>query len=613
MAYVRASSDKQETSCKDQLREIEARAAAEGLELAATFADDGVSGTSLDRPGLRELRAYVAEQGVCGRVYVWHRDRLGRVDARELVALDHELEREGWPVHPLEGAQRTGLPFADALQGLVEGHQAGEFSRDLAAKSLRGQRRRAVEGELRPGGLCPYGFARRVTWPGGAPVVLPRRQKVGRLSEAESAELVPGDPDEVAIVRHLFDAYAAGGTSAELLARQLNERGVPSPKGKRWGASSVRSILRNPAYAGDFAWNRATAAMFRRVRGGELVEREREESGRRARNPRADWIVHRDAHEALVPRATWERAQAVREGRGTASGGGRRVATYALSDLVRCGCCGRAYSGARPNGGKARERYQHSSTDIGCWFRSLLAEELERGTLALLQDLFDMVSPSEWRRRMVAAARRLVPQRGSGLPSGGGRRAAELEAWVEAAVENLGRVQGAAADALARKIGERQAELEELRKRAAPVRVVPVLLDPEQVADDALELVQAVGELGLDLPAHVRRAVYRLVLEAIVPEFERVEREGKRALNRFLGATLRLTPEARGVLLLGSERARVDRQSHESEGTPEAEDTAGVLWLAPAGLKREPRPPRRRGRSRRPRGGAGLRRLGGAR
>ncbi|MBL4847187.1 MAG: recombinase family protein [Planctomycetes bacterium] len=554
VAYVRASTDKQERSCRDQLAAIRARAERDGFEVVEHFEDDGVSGTSLDRPGLNRLRDHVEESSERGRVYVWHRDRVGRVDARELLGLEFELDRAGWPLFPLEGAQRTGSELADGLQSFVEGHAAGQFSRDLAGKTLRGQRRRAEAGELRAGGPCPYGYARRVTWPGAEPTTLPRGQKTGILAHAEGVELVPGDAAEVEIVRELFERYATGEVSYQALADSLNARALPSPNEAQWGASSVRVILSNPVYAGDFAWNRQTHAKFRRLSGGELSERDASESEVYSPNAREDWVVNRDVHEALVARALWNRCQGIRDARGQASGGGRRVATHALTELVRCSDCGRTYTGTRPNAGRSAQRYAHSNADHQCGYRSVLGQKLEVGVLVVIQDVFRAVPPAEWRTRLLKAARRLVPRRGQGCASNA-RAIREHEAWIKTAVGNLGRVSGAAAGILADQIEERQKRLEALRVQTV-AEVVPVTLDPEEVAEEALELVYEVATLGLDMSPASRRQVYQLVLEAVVPRFERVEREGRRALNRFLGATLTLTGEARGVLLLNVARAR---------------------------------------------------------
>src|SRR5690606_22517747 len=77
------------------------------------------------------------------------------------------------------------------------------------------------------------------------------------------------EPEQAEIVREIFERYA-NGESAKSIARNLNERRVPSP-GSYWererpngwmnstitGAHSKASgILRNPLYVGRATWNK---------------------------------------------------------------------------------------------------------------------------------------------------------------------------------------------------------------------------------------------------------------------------------------------------------------------------------------------------------------------
>jgi len=58
-------------------------------------------------------------------------------------------------------------------------------------------------------------------------------------------------PEEADIVRRIFRAYLEGYSPA-FIARQLQEEGIPTPRGgSRWHASTIASILRNEKYCGD--------------------------------------------------------------------------------------------------------------------------------------------------------------------------------------------------------------------------------------------------------------------------------------------------------------------------------------------------------------------------
>ncbi|WP_242346852.1 recombinase family protein [Anaeromyxobacter terrae] len=57
------------------------------------------------------------------------------------------------------------------------------------------------------------------------------------------------DKEQLAVYRRLF-AEALAGVSLHQLAEKLNGEGIPSPKGGRWEASSVRRMIKNPSAIG---------------------------------------------------------------------------------------------------------------------------------------------------------------------------------------------------------------------------------------------------------------------------------------------------------------------------------------------------------------------------
>ena len=57
-------------------------------------------------------------------------------------------------------------------------------------------------------------------------------------------------PEELAIVRRILEAWRTGGTYAGIAA-QLNARSVPTKRGGRWHASTVRGIVQRRAWYAD--------------------------------------------------------------------------------------------------------------------------------------------------------------------------------------------------------------------------------------------------------------------------------------------------------------------------------------------------------------------------
>src|SRR5436190_2072679 len=80
---------------------------------------------------------------------------------------------------------------------------------------------------------------------------------------------VPGKPgeleiveDEAAIVRRIFEAYAAGRTPREI-AHDLNRENIRPPRGRRWNASTINGnakrgagLIFNELYSGRIVWNK---------------------------------------------------------------------------------------------------------------------------------------------------------------------------------------------------------------------------------------------------------------------------------------------------------------------------------------------------------------------
>lgn len=197
------------------------------------------------------------------------------------------------------------------------------------------------------------------------------------VSKRDRCRLTLGDPVRVQAVKDIFRMYAEERKGFKAVASALNRLGVESARSKEWAAhysgkwsiTTVRAILLNPAYCGDMAWNRRTDARFYRIAGGRAIERDAT-GGHSAHSParrledndEADWIVTRDAHEAIVSRSAWEktreiirshdknrppvmRVYAPRSMKGAPGGWGGERTKFLLSGLVKCGRCGNTYEG----------------------------------------------------------------------------------------------------------------------------------------------------------------------------------------------------------------------------------------------------------------------------
>jgi site-specific DNA recombinase len=149
------------------------------------------------------------------------------------------------------------------------------------------------------------------------------------------------DPATADTVRWIFARRLAGGGLTHI-ARELNDRGLPCPSaadpdrnqhrsGSLWTLQTIASILSNPRYTGRQVWNRQPHDC-QRLPDGDLVDVQHWAHA-------SDWVISaRPAHPALASEADFVAAQTVRAARATAENDHR---AYQLTELLRCGICGR--------------------------------------------------------------------------------------------------------------------------------------------------------------------------------------------------------------------------------------------------------------------------------
>ena len=134
-------------------------------------------------------------------------------------------------------------------------------------------------------------------------------------------------------VRYIFDRYVAGAGST-MIARELNEQGIPTIKGNPWTSSSVMGIINNEKYKGDILLGKTFTV-------DPISKRRLENLGEE------DRFYIKNHHEAIISEETFARAQEIRERRnggrkkGVAPGKREKFSRqYAFSCMLECGFCG---------------------------------------------------------------------------------------------------------------------------------------------------------------------------------------------------------------------------------------------------------------------------------
>ena len=131
------------------------------------------------------------------------------------------------------------------------------------------------------------------------------------------------NPDEALVVKQIFEWYDSGWTCPQI-AKELNNQGLPSPRGSLWNDSQIRSMLRNEKYCGDL-----------------LLQKTYTDNGRKRHNcgERAQYYVENN-HEPIVSRELWTRVQERLANRGNSKLQGRTQQTYPFTGMIICGKCG---------------------------------------------------------------------------------------------------------------------------------------------------------------------------------------------------------------------------------------------------------------------------------
>lgn len=245
------------------------------------FCDDGFSGTNFSRPDFQRM-IDLAKQGEIGTIIVKDLSRFGR----DYLEVGDYLEH----IFPFLGIRFISVnDHYDSFNH--DGKTAGMditfrnliydyYSKDLSAKVKTAMRSKQDKGEFIT--CFTYGY---------------------KPSPETKHKMIIDEP-AAEIVREIFDAIISGKTTSEVAAN-LNARGIPTPneykKVRRkedtepqWTHPRITYMIRNIKYTG---------VMTNHTRESRFI---RDKNQRRV--PMSEWIIHPDAHEAIIPREKWEQA-----------------------------------------------------------------------------------------------------------------------------------------------------------------------------------------------------------------------------------------------------------------------------------------------------------------
>ena len=327
------------------------------------FCDDGWSGTNFERPAVKELLEQV-KRGQINCILVKDLSRFGR----DYLTVGDYISR----VFPFLGVRfisvNDGFDSSnpldiDSLDTSFRTLIYDLYSRDLSRRVKSAKKARAERGAfLSP--YAPYGY------------VKDPEDKNHLLVDAEAAD----------VIRRIFQ-MAADGAKTWQIAAALNGEGVSSPKNYKveagctrtpwrsireenfWTGNLVAKLLRDERYIGKTVYGK---------RSRDIVG-----STHTVKISRNDWIVVPNRHEAIVPEALFEKAQAcMREYREyeAASGSGNP-----LKRKVICGVCGHAMQRDNKKNGSYRCVTKRLNTGFDCSEDGILEADILEAVVDTIQ------------------------------------------------------------------------------------------------------------------------------------------------------------------------------------------------------------------------------------
>lgn len=278
------------------------------------FVDDGISGTTFDRPGFQRMQEMV-ERGEIETIIVKDLSRFGREQV--------EMGRLTQMVYPSLGvtfiaiqenvntAKGTGLemmPFYNIFN---------EWYAEQTSKKIKAVWKSKADNGERVSSTIPYGY---------------------KKSKDDPKQWIIDEP-AARVVQHIFE-LCLSGLGPMKIANQLEEDKILTPteylfqngghpSNKRpanpyhWNQTSVSHILENLQYTGCTVNFMSSFVSFKVKKSIE--------------HPREEWQVIPDTQEAIIDIDTFERVQELRRHRRRNTATGR---TSLFSGLVYCADCG---------------------------------------------------------------------------------------------------------------------------------------------------------------------------------------------------------------------------------------------------------------------------------
>lgn len=316
--YCRLSQDDgregESNSISNQKEILAQYARANGFHNTMFFVDDGISGTTFDRPDFQRMQRMI-ENGEIGVVIVKDLSRFGRnyLDVGEYLEIKYPTLGVRFiaiqeNVDTLKNTGTEMMPFNNIFNEWYAAHTSKKIRAVWKSKADKGERIAAA---------IPYGYIK---------------------SQDDPKQWII-DEEASRVVRYIFE-LALEGLGPMKIARRLEDEQILSPtayylengrkssndisaRGKcAWSTTSVRHILENRQYTGCTV-NFKTSLVSYKVH-------------KTVYNPEEEWQIIPNTQEAIIDEDTFNRVQELRDSRRRNTATGRESL---FSGLLYCADC----------------------------------------------------------------------------------------------------------------------------------------------------------------------------------------------------------------------------------------------------------------------------------
>ena len=287
-----------------------------GFEIHGEYIDDGVSGTTFQRPEVQRLLDD-AKTGIINTIIVKDLSRFGRNYIEVGQYVDYVFPAFGIRFIAIQDNVDTENRDSNAMEMMPIMNIFNEWHAANTSKKIRAVRRSNA--------LAGIYSAKKATY--------------GYLKGTDKKRTPVIDEETAPIVRRIFELYASG-TSPKNIADILNAEGIPSPgklayerlghKGRPnemriWCEVSIRAMLNNIMYIGHLPMLQGTTVSYK--------------NHKRQAKDKSDWVITYNNHEPIIPQELWDRVQErqkhMAQGRKTKTG-----FVHPLSGFLVCADCG---------------------------------------------------------------------------------------------------------------------------------------------------------------------------------------------------------------------------------------------------------------------------------